>query len=98
VALDIGEQITLGLVAGCVSAIVDQFGFEGAEDAFHGCIVPTVSFSAHGRLDIEFDRDLPQGPPAAFRRRDRFLFELVREEPSRFRRDCSPLRSRRELE
>src|SRR5580765_1642815 len=50
VAFDIAEQVTpRGSPIG-VFTLVDEFGFQRAEEALHGCIVPAISLAAH-RLD-----------------------------------------------
>jgi hypothetical protein len=37
VSFDIGEQVTLGRLAGRIGGVVNQLGFEGVEPAFHRC-------------------------------------------------------------
>jgi hypothetical protein len=48
-ALDVLEEITSGLIAGGVKAMMDPLGFEGVEEALHGCVVPAVALAAHRR-------------------------------------------------
>ena len=50
VALDIGEQVPPGGIPIEVFALVNEFGFQGAEETLHRRIVPAVSLAAH-RLD-----------------------------------------------
>lgn len=48
---DVLEGIEFGLSSGCISASVDQFEFEGCEEAFHRCIVIAATRAAHARRD-----------------------------------------------
>ena len=50
VAFDRGEQIATGGIAIGVFMLVDEFGFQGAEEALQRRIVPAISLAAH-RLD-----------------------------------------------
>ena len=47
VALDVGEQIALGVIVGGPSALADEFDLEGVEEAFHGCIIVATLGPAH---------------------------------------------------
>jgi hypothetical protein len=40
--LDVLKDIGLGFFAGLVIPVVDEFGFESAEDALHRRVVPAV--------------------------------------------------------
>ena len=42
---DVFEQDVSGLLFGFECVMVDLFGFEGVEKAFHGGVVPAVSFT-----------------------------------------------------
>ena len=46
-ALNVQENIRLGLGPGSIAPLVTQFGFEGAEETFHRGIVQTVAKAAH---------------------------------------------------
>jgi len=50
VAFDVREQITPRGLAIWVVALMDEFGFQGAEEAFHRRVVPAICLAAH-RLD-----------------------------------------------
>jgi len=50
IAFDIGEQVAPRGIAIEVFAVVDELGFQSAEETLHGGIVPAVSLAAH-RLD-----------------------------------------------
>src|ERR1700676_4593268 len=47
VALDVGEQVTARGITIGVFALVDELGFQGAEEALHRRVVPAVSLAAH---------------------------------------------------
>src|SRR3954447_3374836 len=47
IGFDVREHVApSGLAIGIV-ALVDELGFQGAEEALHRCIVPAVSLAAH---------------------------------------------------
>ena len=46
-ALDEGEDIALGLGTGFVMAMMDEFGLQGMEEAFHRGIVVAIGPAAH---------------------------------------------------
>ena len=48
VCFDEGEQALLGGLAGRIGDVVDEFSFEGVEEALRRPGVPTISFPAHG--------------------------------------------------
>jgi hypothetical protein len=50
IAFDIGEQVAARGLAIGVFAVVDELGFQNAEETLHWRIVPAVSLAAH-RLD-----------------------------------------------
>src|SRR5438270_7292512 len=50
IAFDIGEQVAPRGIAIGVFAVVDELGFQSAEETLHWRIVPAVSLAAH-RLD-----------------------------------------------
>src|SRR5882762_6768571 len=50
IAFDIGEQVAPCSIAIGVFAVVDELGFQSAEETLHWRIVPAVSLAAH-RLD-----------------------------------------------
>ena len=50
-ALDIREQVALGLVPGGVGPVVHQLGLQRVEEAFHRRVVQRVGPPAHGRGD-----------------------------------------------
>src|SRR5215471_7899625 len=50
VAFDIGDQVAPGGIAIGVFALVNEFGFQSAEETLHRRIVPAVCLAAH-RLD-----------------------------------------------
>ena len=50
IAFDIGEQVAPCGIAIGVFAVVDELGFQSAEETLHWRIVPAVSLAAH-RLD-----------------------------------------------
>src|SRR5258708_24885314 len=47
VAFDIGEQVAPGGIPIGVFALVDEFGFQRAEEALHRSVIPAVSRAAH---------------------------------------------------
>jgi len=50
-ALDEGEDVALGLGTGLVLAMMDEFGLESVEEAFHRSVDVAVRLAAHRRRD-----------------------------------------------
>ena len=48
-ALDVGEDVAVCLIAGCILAMMNQFGLERVEEALHRGVVVAVGPAAHGR-------------------------------------------------
>lgn len=46
-ALDEGKDIVLGVGAGLAVAMMNEFGLQGVEEAFHRGIVVAIGLSAH---------------------------------------------------
>src|SRR5450631_1226925 len=47
VSFDVGEQVVPGGIPVWVASLVHEFSFQSTEAAFHRCIVPAISLSAH---------------------------------------------------
>src|SRR5205823_14707193 len=47
VAFNVGEQVAPRGIAIGVFALVDKFGFQGAEEALHRRVIPAVCLAAH---------------------------------------------------
>lgn len=45
-ALDVGEEIALGLGVGLIFAVMDELGLQGMEEAFHRRVVEAVGLAA----------------------------------------------------
>src|ERR1017187_10757309 len=58
-ALDVIKDLAARLGAGGEVAAVNQFQFEGAPEAFHGGVVVTVAFAAHGGDQAGFTECAP---------------------------------------
>ena len=63
-AFDVGEYISFRLISGVVDAVMNAFSFQGVEEAFHGRIIPTIAFPAHGRNDVTGGQGLTIGSAA----------------------------------
>jgi hypothetical protein len=48
VSFDVDEQIVPGGILVWVASLMHEFSFQSAEAAFHRCIIPAISLSAHG--------------------------------------------------
>jgi hypothetical protein len=59
--LNVLENVSPGLVAGQVIAMMHQFGFQGMEKALHRRIIPAVSFAAHRTDDAVLGEPLLVG-------------------------------------
>jgi hypothetical protein len=53
-AIDVLKEGVADFGSGCPTVSPDQFGLEGFEEGFDGCIVVTVSFAAHRYLEAHF--------------------------------------------
>jgi len=58
VAFDIGEQVASRGIPIGIFALVDEFGFQRAEETLHWCVVPAVSLAAHRRDDSGGQQDI----------------------------------------
>ena len=47
-ALNVSEQLPSCLGPCGIEAMMDPLGFQGVEEALHGCIVPAIALAAHG--------------------------------------------------
>ena len=63
-AFDISKYISPGLISGVIGAVMNAFSFQGVEEAFHGRIIPTIAFPAHGRNDVSGGQVLTIGSAA----------------------------------
>ena len=52
--LNVFEYILLSLGSGLIVLMMDQFCFQGMEEAFRDTIIPTVAFAAHALGDAIF--------------------------------------------
>src|ERR1700679_1767577 len=50
-AFDVGEDITTGFLPCCITAVMDEFGFDRVEEALHRSVVIAVALAAHGGLE-----------------------------------------------
>src|SRR5574341_1918213 len=48
------KDIRSGLGSGRITTMMDQFRFQCAKEAFHGCIVITIAGSAHATPELVF--------------------------------------------
>ena len=48
ISFDVGEQVVPGLIPCFVANLMHEFGFDRAKAAFHRCVIPAISLSAHG--------------------------------------------------
>jgi hypothetical protein len=48
VSFDIGKQVSFRCFARGIRGLVDEFGFQRSKAAFHGRVIPVISFSARG--------------------------------------------------
>lgn len=53
VSFDVGEQVPLGFLAGPVSSVMDEFGFQVMEPDLDRRIVPAIALSAHRQRDAD---------------------------------------------
>ena len=57
ISFNVGEQVTFGRLAGCIGGMVDEFGLEGMEPAFHRRIVPAIAPATHAADDSVLGQD-----------------------------------------
>jgi hypothetical protein len=50
-AFDVGEDITFGFFSRRILPVMDEFGFERVEEAFHRGVVIAVGLAAHRDLE-----------------------------------------------
>jgi hypothetical protein len=69
-AVDVAEQVQLGLLAGAVAGAVDPLDLEGGEEALGHGVVERVADRAHGGLDPRVGKALGEPDTASAPRYD----------------------------
>src|SRR4029450_9467638 len=67
-AVDVAEQVQLGLVAGAVAGAVDPLDLEGGEEVLGQGVVEAVADRAHGGLDPRVVKPLGEADGGVLRR------------------------------
>ena len=56
--LNVFKNVSLSLHSRSIMTMMNQLGFQRAEETFHGGIVVTIALAAHTRLDLIFGQDI----------------------------------------